>query len=157
MAAASFARLAQIHRDFAVTVHAAAGQSVMLKQTQQSIICALACTDRLTLPDIIAAAMHAEYRAHCPQAIFVDIGSHERVPSCYPFTKYLAFLNIALLGHALKFSFQSPHPGALVQFRLAYDVRVLELCPSGILTMRRDAQSLSHVRYRMARLGDLFD
>jgi len=49
MTAARFARFAQIHRDFAVTVDATAGQPMMLDQTQQPIIFTLARTGRLTL------------------------------------------------------------------------------------------------------------
>lgn len=67
------------------------------------------------------------------------------------------FQDVTLLGHTLEFGLQSLYLRVLIQLRLPHDIWFIKLRLPGIQTMRRDAQSLRHIRHRMTTFGYLFD
>ena len=90
VAIAPLAGFAQIAGDFAMPVHAAAGQPEVLDASQQARVLARSCTGLLAPPPVIATAMHAEHPAHRTQTKFAGMCLHEHVLRFYPLAKYAA-------------------------------------------------------------------
>jgi len=79
MSAAAFAGFPQIHDDFAVPIHSAAGQPVMLDQSEKTLIFAVTCTAAIAQPCVIPATVNFQATAHRNQPKFVKVPLHECV------------------------------------------------------------------------------
>ena len=84
MPAAGLAGFAQVERDLAIAVHAAAGQPVVLGQAQQTLVFTIAWAGRRAQPGVVPAAVHTQHPTHRAEAKLPGMHAHERVLRLHP-------------------------------------------------------------------------
>ncbi len=78
MATATFTQIAQILGDLAMPIDTAAGQPVVLDQSQQALVLLGALTVGRASPGVIASPVDAQHGAHRAQPELPAVGRHER-------------------------------------------------------------------------------
>jgi hypothetical protein len=92
MPAATLAQILQILGHRAMSVHAAAGQPLLLDQPKQAMVLFAPMTHRRLQPCVLACSIYLQHSAHRAQPELSAVRLHERVLCLYPLAKYAAFL-----------------------------------------------------------------